>query len=84
MHSIRRESFCILIGSEFEPLFNVSAKLGHGHSHLLHAVAVTDGHAVIVFRLKVIGYAEGRSDLVLTAIALSDTSGLIIVNAEIL
>ena len=56
---------------------------GDGDAHLLHRVAVADGHCVVrldaLFRvangLKIDGDAVGGADLVLPAIALADGAG---------
>ncbi len=76
--------------SEFDLLFNVSAKLGDRDTNLLHSIAVTDGNTVVAFLgivadgVEVNGYAERSADLVLTAISLTDRACIVVVNAEVL
>ena len=40
---------------KFHFLIEVSDKLGYGHAHLFHGVAVADGHALVVKRVEVDG-----------------------------
>ena len=48
-----------------------------GDPYLFHRIPVTYGHAVIVFRIKVVGDAQGRTNFILSAIAFPDGAGFI-------
>jgi len=69
---------------------NVSLELGDRDSYLLHSVAVADGYAAITLFLcvangiKVNGDAKRCADLVLTAVSLTDRTGLVIVEHKLL
>ena len=69
--------------SEFELLFDIFAEVCNLYALLLHCVSVTDCDATVIFRVKVIGYAERRADFVLSAISLTDGSRFIKVRREI-
>ena len=55
----------------------VSIQLVDLHTYLLHGITVTDGHCAVRLRLKVIGYAERSSDLVLTTVSLTDITSVV-------
>ena len=62
---------------ECEFLRKVSIQLVNLHTNLLHGVTVTDGHCAICLRLKVIGHAERRTNLILAAISLTDVTSVV-------
>ena len=68
---------------EFHPLGNVGFQIVHLHALLLHGVAVADGNGAGLFGLEVHADAERRADLVLTAVALADGAGLVVVHREL-
>ena len=76
-------SSCYII-SVFKLLFKVSNKLVHVNSFLSHGVSVTDRYAVVLERIKVKGDAEGSTDLVLSAVSLTDLTCLVVLNVELL
>ena len=63
---------------------DVRFKLGDRNTNLLHSVAVTNGNAAVGLGLKVVGYAKRGTDLVLTAITLTDRTGFVEVGHEVL
>ena len=73
-----------MVRSERDGLLDVSLQLGDGQSHLLHGVAVANGYATVGLGIKVVGDAKGRTDLVLTAVALTDGAGLVELHVEVL
>ena len=76
--------------SEFYTLGDVISYLADGDANLLHAVTLTHGDAVVGLvglgadGVEVEGDAEGGADLILTAVALADGAGLVIVDHELL
>ena len=78
--------------SELDLALDVALQLGDGHTHLLHGVAVADGDAVVggnalglvAHGVEVHGDAVGGADLVLTAVALADGAGVVVVHHEVL
>ena len=52
-------------------------KLVDLHAHLLHGIALTDRHAAVGLRIKIIGDAERRPDLVCPSVALSDRASVV-------
>ena len=75
--------FAALPKSEFEFLFDIFAEVCNLYALLLHGVSVTDCDATVIFRVKVICYAERRSDFVFSAVSLADRSRFIKVGREI-
>ena len=63
---------------------NIGLDLGKRNSYLLHRVSVTNGHTSVILGVKVVGDAEGRSDLILAAISLTDRARLVEVGRELL
>ena len=57
---------------EFNLFLNVLDCFFHAHADLFHGVAVADGYGVVFQGLEVNGYAERRTDFVLTAVTLTD------------
>ena len=47
---------------------------------LLHGIAFTNGHALIVFTVEIIGDAERCADFILAAVTLADGTGVVIVH----
>ncbi len=64
--------------------FNISLKLAYGNSYLLHGISVTNGYATVGLGVKVVGNAKRSTDLVLTAVSLTDGACLVVVNVKIL
>ena len=62
---------------------NVSVQLRYGNTYLLHRIAVADRHTPVVFRIEVHGDAKRRADLVLTAVAFADGTGLVVIDHEV-
>src|SRR5215217_593433 len=57
--------------------------IGHGVESqplLAHVVAMTNGHAAVLERLEIDREAEGRTDLIVPAVALPNVSGLVVVD----
>lgn len=52
------------------------------HLILLHGVAVAHGDDAALLRVKVDGYAHGRADFILTAVALADGARLVVIDHE--
>ncbi len=75
--------FLSLLSEEHSFLYILSDVLDRD-PYLLHGIALTDGDALIGLALEIVSYAEGGSDLVLTAVALSYLTCLIIINGEVL
>ena len=69
---------------KFHSLFDVGNEIVDLDSFLLHGISVADGHAAVVFGIKVVGDAERSTDLVLTAVTLTDRTCLVEVNGEVL
>ena len=63
---------------------NVLLNLGDRKTNLLHRISVTNGNASVVLGIEVVGDAEGSTDLILTAISLTDRAGLIKLAGELL
>ena len=74
----------VLFLLEGKSFLNVCLNLGHRNTNLLHSVSVTYGYAAIILGVEVISNAEGSTDLVLTAISLTDRAGLVEVAGECL
>ena len=70
--------------SKLDLFRDVCVELVDPDALLLHGVAVADGHAAVVCGIKVVGDAERRADLVLTAVALADGAGLVKVGHKVL
>ena len=58
-------------------LCKISIQVFDLDSLLLHGIPVAYGNCSVFFRLKVISYAEWRSNLILTAVTLADISTVI-------
>ena len=63
---------------------DVCLNLCKGNSYLLHGISVTNGYAAVVLGIKIVGNAEGCTDLVLTAVSLADRACLVKLNGELL
>ena len=63
--------------SELKTLSDILLNLCDGKANLLHGVTVTHGYAAVGLGIEVIGDAEGSTDLVLTAVSLTDRAGLV-------
>ena len=61
----------------FKFLFEIFLQILDLHSLLLHGISVADSHCAILLRLEIIGHAVGRSNLILTAVTLSDIAPLV-------
>ena len=48
------------------------------HTLLRHGVAVTDRHTAVGLRVKIVGHAERRTDLILTTVAFTNIASVII------
>jgi hypothetical protein len=80
----RNDNFleCALFG-------NVSLQLGNGDANLLHGIAVTDGDTVIggsvliAHGLEVHSDAQRCADFVLTAVTLTDRTGIVKINIKV-
>lgn len=59
-------------------------QLGAGHALLLHRVALTHGHRVVVERVKIDRDAERRTDLVLPPVATADGARVVEINVPVL
>ena len=68
--------------SEYKLCLNVILYLGHRNTNLLHSISVTNGYATVVLCIKVVGNAEGCTDLILTTISLTDRTGFVEVAGE--
>ena len=69
-----RKKSCCLKG---HLLLKVCLQVFDLYALLLHAVAVTDRDCAVRFGVKVIGDAPGRSDLILSSLALADVAAVI-------
>lgn len=65
-------------------LFDISYQLVDLDTLLLHCISVSYCYTAVLNRIKVICDAEWCTDLVLTAISLTDRACLVIVNKEVL
>ena len=63
--------------SEHKLLRKVSIQILNLDSLLLHRITVADGYRSVVLGIEIVGHAERCSDLVLTAVSLSDVSAVI-------
>src|SRR5579884_2009219 len=54
----------------------------HGNAHLLHGVALANGHRLVLQGVEVDGDGERRADLVLAAVAAADRLGLVVRGGE--
>ena len=69
----------------FQFLIKIIHKLLDLNALLLHGVTVADGNAAVLFkRVEIVGNAERRSYLVLTAVALAYLSRLVVLYGEVL
>ena len=48
----------------------------NGDTLLLHRIAVANRNAAVIFAVKIIGQAERRTDFILTAVTLSNRTGV--------
>ena len=73
---IRQAADPFFIWPRLEALFFIqeSREILDGHANLLHGIAIPNGNAAVVQRLKIDGDAIGRADLVLAAVALADAA----------
>ena len=62
---------------EAELILKIVLQLCNRDSHLLHGIAIPDSHCTVCLRVKVVGYAERSSDLVLSSVSLSDVSSVV-------
>ena len=69
---------------EIKLLFEVRLKLCDGEADLLHGITLTDSYAAVLNGVEVVCNAEGSTDLVLSAVTLTDRACLVEVNAEVL
>ena len=70
--------------SELDLLCDISSNFLNLDALLLHSVTVTNGYAAILLGLEIDGYAVRRTDLVLTAVALTDRACIVKINRELL
>ena len=68
--------------SELDLLCDISSNFLDLDALLLHSVAVTNGYAAVLLSLEIDGYAVRCTDLVLTAIALTDRACIVKINRE--
>ena len=54
------------------------------NSLLLHRVSLTDGHAVVILGIEIVGHAVRRADLVLSSVALANVSTIVVFDVPIL
>ena len=78
----RSRQICWFLELDF--ISNICLHFRNGNTHLLHRISVTNGYAAVVLGVKVVGDAEGSTDLVLTAISLTDRAGLVKLAVELL
>ena len=70
--------------SELDLLCDISSNFLNLDALLLHSVTVTNGYAAILLGLEIDGYTVRRTDLVLTAVALTDRACIVKINRELL
>ena len=70
--------------SECNLLLDILSQSRDRNANLLHCIAVTHGHAAVLDGIKVVGDAERSTDLILTAIALADRAGIVVIDHEVL
>ena len=70
--------------SELDLLCDISSNFLNPDALLLHRITVTNGYAAILLGLEIDGYAVRRTDLVLTAVALTDRACIVKINRELL
>ena len=63
--------------SEFDLLCDVGGNILDLNALLLHRIAVANGNTAILLGLEIDGDAERSTDLVLTAVALADGTGIV-------
>ena len=77
--------YVIIVYSECHLCFEVSYEVVDSYTLLLHCVTVADCNAVVLLKsIEVVGDAERSSNLVLTAVSLTDSTSLVEVNHELL
>ena len=78
--------FCVYsLESEFKLLVEVSNEVFDLNAFLLHCVTVTNCYAAVLFEcIEVISDAERSTDLVLTAVTLTDLTCFVVFNVELL
>ena len=64
-------------------LLDEGENLVHGQTNLLHGITEADGYAAIFLALEVVGDAERSTDLIFTAVPLTNGTGLIVVHHEV-
>ena len=74
----------MLLCLEIGLFLDIVDKLCDGQTDLLHGIAIPYGDGLILQGVKVNGDAKRSADLVLTAIALTDGAGLVIVHHKAL
>ena len=75
--NLQKQHFKPFLFLEAEFVLQVALKLCNWHSHLLHGIAVADSNSAVCLRVKVVGYAERSSDLILSSLSLSDISSVV-------
>ena len=69
--------FTFFIFLPFKLLFKICFEIFDFHSLLLHRIAVTYCHCAVFFGIEIIGYAERCTNLVLTAVSLTDVASVV-------
>ena len=69
--------------SELDLLCDISSNFLNLDALLLHRITVTNGYAAVLLGFKVHGNADRRTDLVLTAVALTDRACIVKINREL-
>ena len=70
-----RQPLLLILKPEF--ILKIALKLRDRHAHLLHGIAVADGHCVVSLGIEVICDAERSADLVLPSVTFSDVAPVV-------
>src|SRR5699024_8218882 len=77
VRDLRADSVCLSLPLEFYTGGKPGGKIRDLDALLIHRIAITDRYTAILAAVKVVGDAEGSADLILTAVTLTDRTGVV-------